>query len=242
MPAMVGPTVGSSSAKQPLDSTLTALTALNSSAGLVEETGADLFTKRPIGVASGSSIPTRSDADTRYSSAVHSHPESDITNLVADLSAKAPVARSISTTAPLTGGGTLAADRTIAITDFVASGASHARGAVPDTPGAAGSVKFLREDATWSVPIGGVVLSTATVTVTAPSFDWLATITDAAVSTSPASKILITDGTYSDSDENAPGDVEYSVVSLAAGSFNVRISSRSNSAFFGVHRFVYAVG
>lgn len=38
---------------------------------------------------------------------------------------------------------------------FVASGASHASGAVPDPGSSAGSTKFLREDATWAVPAGG---------------------------------------------------------------------------------------
>jgi hypothetical protein len=42
-------------------------------------------------------------------------PESGVTNLVTDLAAKAPVARLINTTAPLTGGGDLSADRTHAI-------------------------------------------------------------------------------------------------------------------------------
>lgn len=63
--------------------------------------------------------------------------------------------RNINTTAPVTGGGNLSADRTIAISDFVGSGASHARGTVP-TPGAsAGTTRFLREDATWAAPAGG---------------------------------------------------------------------------------------
>lgn len=38
---------------------------------------------------------------------------------------------------------------------FVASGASHAAGAVPDPGAAAGTTRFLREDATWQVPAGG---------------------------------------------------------------------------------------
>jgi len=43
-----------------------------------------------------------------------------------------PTSRTISTTAPLTGGGDLSADRTFAISPFTAAGASHASGAVPD--------------------------------------------------------------------------------------------------------------
>lgn len=37
---------------------------------------------------------------------------------------------------------------------FVASGASHAAGHVPDTPASGGTTKYLREDATWDVPAG----------------------------------------------------------------------------------------
>lgn len=66
-----------------------------------------------------------------------------------------PATRSIATAAPLTGGGDLSADRTHSVSDFVASGAAHARGTVPDPGAAAGSTKFLREDATWQVPAGG---------------------------------------------------------------------------------------
>lgn len=54
------------SSNQPLDATLTALAGLNSTDGLVEQTGADAFTKRAIGVAASTSILTRADGDARY--------------------------------------------------------------------------------------------------------------------------------------------------------------------------------
>lgn len=50
--------------------------------------------------------------------------ESQVTNLVTDLAGKVPVTRLINTTAPLTGGGDLSADRTLAVTsgDLTAAG------------------------------------------------------------------------------------------------------------------------
>jgi hypothetical protein len=51
---------------QPLDDTLTALAGLDATAGLVEQTGPDAFTKRAMGVAAGTSVLTRADGDGRY--------------------------------------------------------------------------------------------------------------------------------------------------------------------------------
>jgi hypothetical protein len=51
---------------QALDATLTALAGLNTTAGLVEQTGTDVFTKRLIGVANATDIPTRANGDARW--------------------------------------------------------------------------------------------------------------------------------------------------------------------------------
>jgi hypothetical protein len=48
----------------------------------------------------------------------HSHAEGDVTNLVSDLAGKVPTSRTISTTAPLQGGGDLSANRTFYIDLF----------------------------------------------------------------------------------------------------------------------------
>jgi hypothetical protein len=83
--------------------------------------------------------------------------------------------RLINTTAPLTGGGDLSADRTLNISTFVASGASHAKGIVPDPGASGGTTKFLREDATFAVPPSSDPISSVypafTVTGNSDEFD-----------------------------------------------------------------------
>jgi hypothetical protein len=64
---------------------------------------------------------------------------------------------------PTSGGAAQPTFRTVVPADvpvFVASGASHATGAVPDPGASAGTTRFLREDATWQVPSGSSSSST----------------------------------------------------------------------------------
>lgn len=56
----------SDSNSQPHDETLDALAALDAVAGLVEQTAADAFTKRLIGVANATDVLTRAGGDGRY--------------------------------------------------------------------------------------------------------------------------------------------------------------------------------
>jgi hypothetical protein len=51
---------------QPKDATLTALAGLDTTTGLVEETGVDTFAKRAMGVGAATSVLTRADGDGRY--------------------------------------------------------------------------------------------------------------------------------------------------------------------------------
>ena len=97
--------------------------------------------------------------------------------------------RNINTTAPVTGGGDLSADRMIAVSDFVASGASHARGTVPDPGSSAGTTKFLREDATWVAPSSGADSSLAYVTIGNTS-----SLSAERSLTGTANQITVTDG------------------------------------------------
>jgi hypothetical protein len=55
--------------KQGADATLTALAGLDATAGAVEQTGVDTFTKRAFGVAAATSVLTRGDGDTRFATA-----------------------------------------------------------------------------------------------------------------------------------------------------------------------------
>lgn len=78
-------------AKQGSDATLTALAGLDTSTGLIEQTGSDTFTKRALGIGADTSVPTRADNDTRYATSSHTHAQTDVTSLVSDLALKQPV-------------------------------------------------------------------------------------------------------------------------------------------------------
>jgi hypothetical protein len=70
------------------------------------------------------------------------------------LSTGVPTSRQVIAGTGMSGGGALTADVTLNALPMIASGATGRGGTVP-TPGAtAGTTKFLREDATWGVPVG----------------------------------------------------------------------------------------
>jgi hypothetical protein len=60
------------SSRQQADATLTALAGLDGTAGLLEQTGPDVFTKRAMGVAAATSVLTRADGDARYATSAPS--------------------------------------------------------------------------------------------------------------------------------------------------------------------------
>lgn len=90
--------------------------------------------------------------------------ESDVTNLTTDLAAKVASTRTINTTAPVTGGGDLSADRTIAVSTMTGdSGSGGARGVVPaPAAGDAAAGKFLKADGTWATAAASLTVSDKT--------------------------------------------------------------------------------
>jgi hypothetical protein len=119
----------------------------------------------PTSSASHGALSGRSDADQHPASSITNTPAGTIasTNVQAALdeldSEKVPTTRTLSTTAPLTGGGDLSANRTLAIDAFTGdAGAGGAKGAVPaPAAGDAAAGKFLKASGAWVTPPGSAL-------------------------------------------------------------------------------------
>lgn len=190
--------------------------------------------------------------------ASHTHAEADVTGLVADLAAKAPTARNINTTSPITGGGDLSTDRTIAFDQAVALG-NVARTTIRKNTGAdVGSRRRLNliegsnvtltiaddagdeeVDITIAAASGSGTATALTVNVTSVANEFVYTVVDAGVS--PTSKIMLSSGVYLGTDTNAPDEVDSYVSSVGTGSFNLTIRGRDNASIYGDFKYNYMV-
>lgn len=147
-----------------------------------------------------------------------------ITVTVPGLAGKVDTARTISTTAPLSGGGDLSANRTLSVATF----SSVASGVVPASGG--GTTNFLRADGTWAPAGGGSVGATVYVDFgSIPNTRKTSTVVDASVSGS--SRIMVTWGAALDTDDNDPemDDVTFHAIP-GSGQFTLVASSQSRIA------------
>jgi hypothetical protein len=177
-------------AKQPLDTDLTTIAGLTAttdnviqsvSSAWASRTPAQLKTtlvlvKGDVGLGN---VDNTSDANKPVSTA-----QQTALNLKADKTI------TVTPTAPLTGGGDLSANRTLAITSFAGSAA----GAVPVSVG--GTTNFLRADGTWSAPPAGSsdaqtieTVSATTYTVVAGDSNKIKRLTATCTVTLPAAGI-----------------------------------------------------
>lgn len=193
-------------AYQALDATLTALAALNATAGLVEQTGADAFTKRALGIALATDVLTRADGDGRFAALVHTH----VATGIAD-----------STEA---GRAMLLAANAAAQTALLDSFTAALKGLVPASAG--GTTNFLRADGVFAAPPGGGGGGSATnVEVSlgsTPARRGRFTITDAAITAAPKIFIAQAPGPYTGkgtrADEAEMDRIEIDAIYPAAGS------------------------
>lgn len=124
--------------------------------------------------------------------------ESDVVNLTSDLAAKVPTTRTLTTTAPLTGGGDLSADRTLAVSNATSS-----------------TVGVVRPDNT-TITVSSGVLSA----VTASSFGWGGDGSDGTVAfdgTSTFTSFASTTGSAPNLVYTLTRDVFATTLSVAAG-------------------------
>jgi len=129
-----------------------------------------------LGTASTRDVAAAGDAtssevvkgdDTRLTNArapsAHTHAEADVTGLTTDLAAKVPATRTVSATAPLTGGGALSGDLTLAVSDAAAGskGVVQMTGDLGGT-GAAPTVASVGGQTAANVAAGVVLANAAT--------------------------------------------------------------------------------
>lgn len=118
-----------------------AVSSVNTRTGAVTLVATDI----PVFIASGGSHAVGAVPDPGGSSGTTKFLREDATWAI-------PSASAVTSVNTRTGAVTLVSTD---IPVFIASGGSHAVGAVPDPGGSSGSTKFLREDATWAIPSGG---------------------------------------------------------------------------------------
>jgi hypothetical protein len=145
-----------------------------------------------------------------------------------------PTSRTISTTAPLAGGGDLSADRTLTISTFT-SGAS---GIVPASGG--GTVNFLRADGTWAAPAGGGGVAATAYVQFGGVANTRQTANVVAASVTPASIISVSWGAVQNTDDNDPemDDITFNAIP-GTGSFTLVASCQNQ--FLGRCRVNYTV-
>lgn len=145
-----------------------------------------------------------------------------------------PTSRTISTTAPLSGGGALSADRTLSVSKFT----SIASGIVPASGG--GTTNFLRADGTWAAPAGGGGAAASAYVNFGSVANTRLTATVTAASVTPASIVMVNWGGVLNTDDNDPemDDITFNAIP-GTGSF-LLVASCQNE-FSGRCRVNYTV-
>lgn len=126
---------------------------------------------------------------------------------------------------------------------FIASGGSHAAGAVPDPGSSSGTTKFLREDASWQVPPGGMAIGGAVSGGTATSVlyvDGSGNLAQSANLTwNPAGNgLVVTDGTYT-SKITIPGSVAAQF--FGPGPINATFCTATRAGYFSDGTYTVAI-